>query len=80
MTEAHYKIVEHDGGWAYTSQGVFSETYPSHDAAEAAAKRAVAEQAVPGDEDEAIEYQDDRGRWRSEIAAADDRPEADVEP
>jgi hypothetical protein len=79
MTETHYKIVEHDGGWAYTSQGVFSETYPTHDAAEAAARRAAAEQRVPGPQ-EAIEYQDEQGRWHSELASGNDRPDADVEP
>ena len=78
MSEAHYKIVEHDGGWAYTSQGAFSETYPSHDAALAAARRAVAEQGVP-DRTRAIEYQDETGRWQVEIASGDDRPTVDVE-
>jgi hypothetical protein len=74
----HYKVVEHDGGWAYTSQGVYSETYPTHDSALAAARRAVAETAEPGD-DEMIEYQDETGRWRIEAAPGDDRPQADVE-
>lgn len=74
----HYKVVEHDGGWAYTSQGVYSETYPTHDAALAAAHRAAAEQAEPGD-DEPIEYQDETGRWRTEMASGADRPDADVE-
>ena len=79
MTETHYKVVEHDGGWAYASQGVFSETFPTHDAALAAARRAAAEQGVPGPT-EAIEFQDADGRWRTEIADGDDRPEVDVEP
>ena len=33
MTKITYEIVEHDGGWAYRADGVFSETFPSHDLA-----------------------------------------------
>ena len=43
MAEVTYEIVEHDGGWAYTFDGVFSETYPSHPAALKAAQAAAAE-------------------------------------
>ena len=35
MAKVTYHIVEHDGGWAYQVDGVFSETFPSHDAARA---------------------------------------------
>ena len=48
MTKIVYRIVEHDGGWAYQVDGVFSETFPSHDAARSAAQRAAAEQHLPG--------------------------------
>ncbi len=78
MTEIHYHVVEHDGGWAYRLGNVFSETFPSHDAALAAARRAAAEQRVPG-ETEAIEFQDAQGRWRTELSDGDDRPIADVD-
>ena len=78
MSEVHYKVIEHDGGWAYVSQGVYSETFPTHDAAAVAAKRAAAEQRLAGP-DEAIEYQDEAGRWRTEQASGDDRPVTDVE-
>ncbi len=73
-----YRIVEHDGGWAYTVDGVFSETYPSHDAARRAAQIAAAEQAVGG-ETTGIVYADAAGRWHEEIAAGDDRPQTAVE-
>ena len=56
MTHVTYKIVEHDGGWAYTVDGVFSEPFATHAAALAAARRAAAEQRVPG-RTEAIEYE-----------------------
>ena len=42
MSELDYKIVEHDGGWAYKVDGVFSETFPTHDHALEAAKDAAA--------------------------------------
>jgi len=28
MTKIVYRIVEHDDGWAYQVDGVFSETFP----------------------------------------------------
>jgi hypothetical protein len=78
MSIAHYKIVNHDGGWAYVSQGVFSETYSTHDSALANARRAAGEQKVPG-ATAAIEYEDASGIWRVELARGDDRPMTDVE-
>ena len=77
MTKIVYEVVEHDGGWAYKLGDVFSETFRSHDAALAAAKRAAIEQQRPG-ETEGIEFQDEKGKWRAEIADGDDRPVADV--
>ena len=50
MSEVTYEIVQHDGGWAYKSDGVFSEPYPTHAAALQAAKLAAAEQKEPGRE------------------------------
>jgi hypothetical protein len=78
MVAVHYRIVEHDGGWAYVSQGVYSETFPTHDAARRAARRAAAEQRVGGS-DETIEYEDEAGQWHVERASGDDRPVTDVE-
>ena len=78
MTHVTYKILEHDGGWAYTVDGVFSEPFPDRAAALAAARRAATEQRVPG-RTEVIEYETADGRWHSETAAGNDRPETDVE-
>ncbi len=78
MTHVTYKIVEHDGGWAYTVNGVFSEPFPNRAAALAAARRVAAEQRVPG-RTEMIEYETPDGRWHSETAAGNDRPETEVE-
>jgi hypothetical protein len=73
-----YKVVRHDDGWAYTADGTFSEAFPTHAAALAAARRAAAEQRVPG-QTEAIEYEDENGKWHTETARGGDRPETDVE-
>jgi hypothetical protein len=78
MPDIIYKIVEHDGGWAYKVGDVFSETFPNHKAASAAAQRAVREQETPG-ETAVIEYQDEDGNWRTETARGGDRPDAEVE-
>src|SRR5262249_43430130 len=73
-----YRIVRHDEGWAYMVDGVFSEPFPTHDAALAAARTAAAEQRVPG-HTETIEYEDEKGHWHTETAAGSDRPDTDVE-
>ena len=78
MSHVTYKIVEHDGGWAYTVDGVFSEPFSTRAAALAAARRAAAEQRVPG-RTEVSESETPDGKWRSETAAGSDRPETDVE-
>jgi hypothetical protein len=78
MSHVTYKIVQHDGGWAYTVDGVFSEPFASHAAALAAAKRAAAEQRVPGRTEE-IQYETADGKWHTETAAGNDRPETDIE-
>ena len=77
MSKVEYTIVEHDGGWAYKLGDVFSEAYPTHDAALAAARRAASEQQQSG-ETEVIEYQDAKGAWHTETAAGDDRPDVEV--
>ena len=78
MSQVTYKIVQHDGGWAYSADGAFSETFATHPAALAAAKRAAAEQRVPG-HSETIEYETADGKWHTENAAGGDRPETDVQ-
>ncbi len=78
MTHVTYEIVEHDGGWAYRVDGVYSETFPSHDAARHAADRAAGEQRISG-ETVGITYEDASGRWRGEISDGLDRPETEVE-
>ena len=74
MTRLVYKIVEHDGGWAYQSSGTYSETFPSHEAACDAVRRVAREHAVPG-EDVGISFEDANGSWHEELSDGDDRPE-----
>jgi hypothetical protein len=78
MSHVTYRIVQHDGGWAYTVDGAFSESFATHAAALAAAKRAASEQRTPG-RTEVIEYESADGKWHTETAAGSDRPETDVE-
>jgi hypothetical protein len=78
MSHVTYKVVEHDDGWAYTVNGVFSESFPDHATALAAAKLAAAEQRTPG-HTEVIEYETADGKWHTETADGGDRPETDIE-
>jgi hypothetical protein len=78
MAHVTYKVVRHEDGWAYTVDGVFSESFPTHEQALDAARRVAAEQRVPGDS-ETIEYEDQNGKWHVERALGRDRPDTDVE-
>ena len=78
MTRIIYRIVPHDGGWAYKLGDSFSETFASHDAARAAAVAASREQQVP-DRTSWIEFEDSSGQWITERADGHDRPETTVE-
>jgi hypothetical protein len=77
MSHVTYRIVQHDGGWAYKVDDVFSEPFPTHAAALATAKRAAHEQRVPG-QTHVIEYEDAAGKWHTETAPGSDRPETEV--
>ncbi len=79
MTRIKYEIVQHDGGWAYEVDGVFSETFPTHDAARHAAERAAALQRTSDEDEVGISWEDKDGRWHDEVSEGDDRPETEVE-
>lgn len=78
MAHVTYRVVPHDGGWTYTQDGVFAETYPSREAAAEAARVVAAEQRTPGDT-AVILYEGPDGKWHEELADGGDRPEIDVE-
>jgi hypothetical protein len=61
----------------YKVDGVFSESFPTHAEALAAARAAAEEQEIPG-HTETIEYEDDKGKWHTETASGRDRPHAVV--
>jgi hypothetical protein len=77
MANIYYRVVPHDGGWAYTLDGVFSETFPAHALAFRAAQLVAQEQHVAGNTTY-IEYQDAAGEWHTEKSMGDDRPDVDV--
>jgi hypothetical protein len=77
MTKVVYEIVEHDGGWAYKFNGVFSETFSTHKAAREAATAVAQEQRVPG-RTEVIQFQDENGKWHEETVRGNDRPSTEV--
>ncbi len=78
MTKIVYEIIQHDGGWAFKLGDTISETFRSHDAAYAAAKRVAIEQMRP-DHTVGICWEDERGRWHDEVSPGDDRPEVEIE-
>jgi Uncharacterized protein conserved in bacteria (DUF2188) len=77
MSHVTYAIVEHDGGWAYKVGDVYSETFPTREAAHEAAARAAGEQRLRG-EGGPIEYEDSSGQWHEEEESGDDRPDTEV--
>jgi Uncharacterized protein conserved in bacteria (DUF2188) len=77
VTKIVYDIIQHDGGWAFKLGDTISETFRSHDAAYAAARRVAIEQRRPG-EDVGISWEDEKGRWHDEIADGEDRPEVEI--
>ena len=77
MAKVTYTIVEHDGGWAYKLDGVFSESFPTHDRAMRAARIVALEQQVGGEPAE-IAYQGKGGEWHYEHADGGDRPEVEI--
>jgi hypothetical protein len=60
-----------------TRCAAFSETFPTHDAALAAARTAAGEQRVPG-ETVGIQYETADGEWHEEVDLGTDRPQTEV--
>lgn len=77
MARITYEIVQHDGGWAYRVDGVYSETFPSRERAVEAAHQAAGEQMVPGDATDIL-FESENSVWRREHSSGDDRPQTDV--
>jgi hypothetical protein len=77
MSREVYEVVEHDGGWAYKAEGVFSEPFPTREAAHKAAEQAAREQRTPGADAE-IDFEDADGKWHTEHSSGGDRPSTRV--
>ena len=73
-----YRVLEHNGGWAYQVGDVYSETFPTHDEARQAAERAASEHQLAG-ATEPIEFETADGKWHQQLAQGDDRPDTEVE-
>ncbi len=78
MNKIIYKVVPHDGGWAYTLDHVYLESFATRSAAQAAARRVARQHHVPGDTT-TIVFEDDKGVWHAERSDGNDRPDAQVE-
>jgi hypothetical protein len=78
VSKITYKVIKHDGGWAYESNGTFSEPFRTREEARVAAKLAASEQAAPG-KTNGIFYEGDKGSWHNEVDSGTDRPETAVE-
>ena len=72
-----YHVAPHDNGWAYKLGDVWSEAFPSHADAVAAAQIAAERQQVAGS-DAHIVYETADYKWRAEDVSGKDRPEVDV--
>jgi hypothetical protein len=72
-----YHVGEHDEAWAYRLGDVWSEAFPTHELALAAAKQAAERQQLGG-QDAEITFQRADGTWTTELANGGDRPQADV--
>jgi hypothetical protein len=46
MSKITYRVVKHDGGWAFGANGTYSEQFPTREAARKAARLAATAQAA----------------------------------
>lgn len=77
MALVTYHVDEHGGGYAYRSGDVWSETFPTHDNALAAARSAAERQQLEGSDAE-ISFQLSDGSWKTEHASGGDRPDTEI--
>jgi hypothetical protein len=78
MDEVTYEVVEHDEGFSYRVGDVFSEAYPTREAAHEAAAEAARRQQRSGDT-ASIAYEDAAGGWHAELVRGTDRPHIEVD-
>ncbi len=64
MNKSTYRVVRHEGGWAFEANGTHSQGFRTREAARKAAKMAAAERTVgvaPSISHEKVTWQDDSG-------------------
>jgi hypothetical protein len=62
MSKITYRVVKHEGGWAYEANSTRSETFQTREAARKAASLAATEQAAAS-ETTPPSYEDEDGKW-----------------
>ncbi len=72
-----YHVGEHDGGWAYHIEEVWSDRFPDHRTALEAARVAASRQGT-SEEDVLVSYQNAEGNWTTELAGNGERVDAEV--
>ena len=77
MTKLNYEIVERDGGYAWKLGDAFSETYPTRDAASAAAIEDSARRQS-GTAQSTAQSDGDARRWHNEMANNDTGHETSI--
>ena len=65
-----YKVVRHDGGWAYRANETSSDA--TREAAPKAARVAASEQAAPG-QTAKISFEGEKGHWYTQVDGGTDR-------
>ena len=78
MSKITYKVVEHDGGWAYEANGTYSEPYATRDLVARLRNSPRPSTPRPG-ETTRISYEDEKGRWEHQVDSGTDRPKTRVE-
>jgi len=62
MSKITYRVVKHDGGWAFGANGTYSEQFQTREAARKAARLAATAQAA-ANEITRPSYEDKTGQW-----------------
>ena len=78
MSKITYKVVKHEGAWAYEANRSYSVPFPTRDAARKAAKLAASEQPTLG-KPTLISSEEEKEHWHNETDTGSERPKIIVE-
>jgi hypothetical protein len=65
MSNITYRVVKHDGGWAYEANGTYSAQFDTREAARKAARSAATVQAAANEITPPF-YEDKDGQWHDD--------------